>query len=364
MITLDSIIKALAAGLGTGLFVVFAYMMEKLQGDLGERRYSWAIFPLYLSALACALLSFFTNPMVLPFVYIVVMVSVYCAPMTAMAIGMHGAMLSVLLSRQPESCIGALLLPMLAGILLFYAREKEFHYVKKCFALLFINIFACLLFYFLSEREVSAADMILPAIGCVLNFILTLFSLRFYSQNVVNERSRRYISINDTENPLLLELKQKNREEYTIAIHCAYLCDKLAQALKKDEKLSKALGYYHRIGVIRTGKVSDNTLLILEENKFPGDMLEKTEEYCRAQSKKIHSPEVLICIIANDIVSSIRYLSRKKEDKGKDYDRIIDFVFSKREEAGEFDECQMTIGELTELKRLFKAEKMYYDFLR
>jgi len=54
----------------------------------------------------------------------------------------------------------------------------------------------------------------------------------------------------------------------------------------------------------------------------------------------------------------------ENHDAKLDYDQIIETVFEKKQESPAFQECKISIGELNHMEKMFKEEKLYYDFLR
>ena len=63
-------------------------------------------------------------------------------------------------------------------------------------------------------------------------------------------------------------------------------------------------------------------------------------------------------------MSSVTYMLERGARKQLDYDKLIDTVFHKLTEEGSFDRCDISMRELKTMIRIFKEEKLYYDFLR
>ena len=92
-------------------------------------------------------------------------------------------------------------------------------------------------------------------------------------------------------------------------------------------------------------------------------MLAVLKEYLETGSKIIHK-ETAVIYFADAVVNSILFLIEKDHDAKLDYDQIIDTVFKKKQESSRFQDCCLTVGELNQMKKIFKEEKLYYDFLR
>jgi len=77
----------------------------------------------------------------------------------------------------------------------------------------------------------------------------------------------------------------------------------------------------------------------------------------------IRKKETAVLLMSDAVISSILFLLSK--EKGPiDYEQVIDTVFRKKIESDVLKDCEITMAELTLMKKIFKEEKLYYDFLR
>ena len=252
----------------------------------------------------------------------------------------------------------------LAGILVFSTIDDEFKVGLPL--LISISVLAlCLManvILFVNAR-LSIGQFTIPAINLMVSCILLLVSLKMFSSAVIYRYREKYMEINDPECPLLVQLKEKSKEEYYHAIHTAYLGDKIAKSLEIDDAAVKACGYYHRIGILKGENTWENVSAICDAYHFPPKTKSILKEYVDTNSKVV-SKETIVVLFADCIVSSILYLFDKDPKAELDYAQLIDTVFQKKFETDELWNNDISLAQLHEMKRIFVQEKLYYDFLR
>ncbi len=171
------------------------------------------------------------------------------------------------------------------------------------------------------------------------------------------------MEINDPECPLLVQLKDMSKEEYYHAVHTAYLGDRIARRLQLDDAAVKACGYYHRIGKLKGENTWENVAAICDEYHFPVNTKRILKEYVDG-TEKVVSKETIVVLFSDCIVSSILYLFEKDPKAQLNYKQLIDTVFKKKLETDELWCNEISLAQLSEMKKIFVEEKLYYDFLR
>ncbi len=279
-----------------------------------------------------------------------VCVLVYAAEMIAVSDFAPGAVISVVFSG-------------IASVIIFSAPEKPLSYVKKSLISGLIAVMSYASMTLTTIEEIGAADIIDPVVGTLVSVILLIIFTRRYSKKYLETFDELFEKINDPEHELLVSLKEQNKEEYMIAIHTAQLCDRIATRMELDRVLCKCLGFYHRIGVLNGGRAHKNTVDVAEKYNFPAPAVLVLTEYQNAKKEAPKRSETIICIFANDIVSSIRYLSAEKGKESVDYDKIIEYVTDKKISEGIMKNSTLTFSDVEKIKRYFREEHLYYDFL-
>ncbi len=196
---------------------------------------------------------------------------------------------------------------------------------------------------------------VIPIANLIVSSILLLGCLKLFFATAVYPYREKYLEFNDTGNPVLVDMKQQNREEYLMSIHTAYFCERIARKLDLDADALKCAGYYYRLG--------DGLMDFMEEKDFPPVVREILTEYVTCRKKVVHK-ETAVLICSEEVLTSV--LLKLKDTPGGiiDFDHVIDMVFKKLWEDGTLNGCNITVQEFRAMQRIFKEEKLYYDFLR
>ena len=172
------------------------------------------------------------------------------------------------------------------------------------------------------------------------------------------------MEINDPEFPLLVSLKEKDKDEYFRAIHTAYLAERIALGLSFNARAAKTCSYYHRIGAPEGKLKWDEIKHFYEENNFPTEAVELLHEYIEPAKGSVKSKESLAVMLSETVIASIMYLLKKDKDIKIDYDKLIDSVLDKKMKEGQLKDFDVTFREFDAIGKILKKEKLYYDFLR
>lgn len=352
--------------LGTGI-VLFALKASEISGlyfypNAGNYR---NFILLYLAALLAAVL--FPLLPVAGWTYLVVFVvlSLFSNSISGLAAGSVCLMLSVMLETEggyPEFFL--YFFSGLAGIMVFNHLNENFKVGLPIFiSLLCLTVCLGANVLLFEQEKFNLSQLLIAAINLMLSFILLLIILKIFSNSVVHKDRERYMELNDPECPLLVQLKEKSKDEYYHAVHTAYLGDKIARSLGLDDAAAKAVGYYHRIGQLKGENTWENVAAICDEYRFPPNARKILQEYVDP-SKPMVSCESIVILFSDCIVSSILYLFSKDAKAKLDYQQIVDAVFRKKLENKELWQNEITLAQLQKMRMIFIEEKLYYDFLR
>ena len=198
-------------------------------------------------------------------------------------------------------------------------------------------------------------SFVVPIVNMIVSGILTLGILKSFFSKVIYQYREHYLDLNDPENAILGELKQSDKKAYMKSIHTAYFCERIALKLGYNADALKCAGYYHGMtGILeKIGQV----------HAFPLEVCEILEEYL-TRGKPILRKETAVLIASENIVGSILALLEKADGGKVDYDKVIDIVFKRYQEAGTFKQCNISMRDFFAMQKIFKEEKLYYDFLR
>lgn len=163
-----------------------------------------------------------------------------------------------------------------------------------------------------------------------------------------------YDLLNDENNELLLQLKEKSASLYAHALRIGDLSSRAARAIQADEILAKAGGLYHEIGKIKEGNYIEQGLMLAEEYNFP----EKLKTILKQHNIKYEKPtsvEAAIVMLSDNVVSTIEYIE-KTEDYKYSRNKIIENIFQMRMEKGTFDESRLSVKDYKVLKEFYQKE--------
>ncbi len=271
--------------------------------------------------------------------------------------------LQVFLSElQPEVFVSFSLIGCI-GILMFSFLDDDFLFGVPLFCSLLFQTLLLLCVALGQGKLFAPKSILLIVLNLIFCFLLLTGILKYMSTRVIHKAIDLYAELNDPENSLLVQLKEKSQRSYYHAVHTAHFCEKLADRIGADAPLCKAGGYYHKIGKLRGETNLRNTLDIAKENEFPKELVRLLREY-GAPKEPLHSREAGILLLSDAMVSSVMFLFDKNKDAQLDYAQITQVVFSKQIEGGYLERCRLTMEELWIIKKCFMEETLYYDFLR
>ncbi|WP_026525693.1 hypothetical protein [Butyrivibrio sp. MB2005] len=214
------------------------------------------------------------------------------------------------------------------------------------------------------NRTLSIAMLVVPVVNLLISIILIMVLLNLFGVYVIRKSNDRYMDINDTEYPLLVQLKETDKDAYFNAIHIAYLAERIALDLNLNARAVKTMSYYYNIGVIDGSKTWDEVKHFYIENNFPEEAMEYLEEYIVNDRSKQLSKEAAVIYMSETVIASITYLFGKDKNAKINYDELIEKVFAHKMNNKELYNYNISLYELDHMKALMKKEKLYYDFLR
>lgn len=291
-----------------------------------------------------------------PFLPVFVMLSLFSNLSTGVLSSSVLLLIAVLLSgAQTGSFEGIYALYLVSGVFaatLFRHLENDF----KAGIPLFLSLLCLLVcetanLVLVANARPDFELFVIPIVNIIISSVLLLGLLKLFFSMVVYRDREKYLDINDVENPVLVQLKQEHREKYMNCVHTAYFCERLAKQLGLDVDALKGAAYYHWM--------EEETE---QEKQFPLAVCDILRDY-RNRKRGVQKKETAVLLCADTVVESVTYVLGQGKDKQVDYDRVIDLVFERLSEGGSFDRCDISVKELRDMQKVFKEEKLYYDFL-
>lgn len=317
-----------------------------------------------ITALACA----FLPAGAWPFLVIYITLALYGSTFMGALAGSVLLMITVLASGAEVNILVMYLISGFIGISFFRRLDIQFK-VGIPMMISLMALMVCLtanVILFANER-LNMELFVIPIANVVICGILLFGILKLFSQSVIFRYRVVYMELTAPECELLTRLKEHSKEEYYQSMHTSYFCERIAAKLELDVQAVKAAGFYHKIGVLYQTPDKqinrDEILAIFDEQHFPPVMQEILKEYLLPEYM-VKRKETAVLIMADAVTASIIHLLTQKSGKQLDYDKIIDSVFRIKMESGVLSQCHISLQELTQMKKIFKEEKLYYDFLR
>lgn len=351
---------------GTGAFLTcFLFLSEK--DRLSEKNASpartsrFAIS--YGICLAVSLCCAFLPPAGWPFLVIFVMMSLFCGFLPGICGGISFLTFSVLLAGADISIFALYVLTGLLGACLFSRLDEKYRIALPLFvslSFLFAAETACVVLF--ANETLKWELFLIPALNVIISLILLLILLKVYSGMEIFKYRIKYLEINDQEFELLVNIKEKDKNAYYRAVHAAYFSERIAQALSLDADAAKTAAYYANAGILYKEPEKDLEKEFVSYG-FPPYARQLLRELT-GKNTGIRHKEAAVVYMADAVISSILYLFEKKQDTKTDYAAVIETVFQKKWESGSLKNSELTFAEWNRMKKIFKEEKLYYDFLR
>lgn len=351
---------------GTGAFLTcFLFLSEK--DRLSEKNASpartsrFAIS--YGICLVVSLCCAFLPPAGWPFLVVFVMMSLFCGFLPGICGGISFLTFSVLLAGADMSIFALYVLTGLLGACLFFRLDEKYRIALPLFvslSFLFAAETACVVLF--ANETLKWELFLIPALNVIISLILLLILLKVYSGMEIFKYRIKYLEINDQEFELLVNIKEKDKNAYYRAVHAAYFSERIAQALSLDADAAKTAAYYANAGILYKEPEKDLEKEFVSYG-FPPYARQLLRELT-VKNTGIRHKEAAVVYMADAVISSILYLFEKKQDTKTDYAAVIETVFQKKWESGSLKNSELTFAEWNRMKKIFKEEKLYYDFLR
>ncbi len=301
-----------------------------------------------------------------PYIFIFLLLGLFSTNEIGLFSGSSLLMFSVLLEK--EGSYSEFFLYFIAGAVLLVLLRDLNETTKIGFpifitmTLLLVLIVAYDILF--QNRTLSFTMLIVPLVNILVSMILMLMLLNIFGVYVIRKSNDRYMDINDTEYPLLVQLKEKDKDAYFRAIHVAYLAERIALDLDLNARAVKTMSYYSKIGAIDGSSKWEDVKHFYIENNFPEESIKYLKEYIINDRSKPLSKEAAIIYMSETVIASITYLFSKDKNTKINYDDLINKVFAHKMENRELYHYDISLYELERMKALMKKEKLYYDFLR
>lgn len=353
------------SGIGTGVLLFLmaqGRLLSLYDYDNGEHELRFLIC--YLLSLALSVVCGYFPAAGWPYVAVFLLLSLFSNTVIGITAGSVLLIISMMISGAGVEIFCLYGISGIACACLFRKLDDSYK-VGIPTVLSLMTLFLCLTANVVlpANEKLQPGLFIIPFMNLFVTGFLLVIILKLFSALVIFKFRDKYMEINDPECELLVQLKEFSKEEYYKAVHTAYFCDRIARKLSLNADAVKACGYYHNIGKMKGSQSLQTIHEVCEEYEFPAPVCTILDEYLD-KSKKIHKKETAVLLFSDAMITSILFLFSKDPKASLDYGQVIETIFRKKTESQVLSECEITMQELNEMKKIFKEEQLYYDFLR
>ncbi len=351
---------------GTGAFLTCFFSLsekDRLSEENASPAWTSRFAVSYGICLAVSLCCAFLPPAGWPFLVVFVMMSLFGGFLPGICGGISYLTFSVLLAGADVSIFALYMLTGLLGACLFSRLDEKYRIALPLFvslSFLFAAETACVVLF--ANETLKWELFLIPALNVIISLILLLILLKVYSGMEIFKYRIKYLEINDQEFELLVNIKEKDKNAYYRAVHGAYFSERIAQVLSLDAAAAKTAAYYANAGILyeEPEKALEDVFVSYGFPPYARQLLRELT----GKNNDIRHKEAAVVYMADAVISSILYLFEKKQDTKIDYAAVIETVFQKKWESGSLQNSELTFAEWNRMKKIFKEEKLYYDFLR
>lgn len=360
----NSLVALISLGI-TGMISLFIHLSALYRHELSYNndRKLLRYFVSYLVALLLTLVQVYMPVMLWFFLPVAVALALFSSSICGIVSYASVIILQAMVTDFQTQTYLLYFLVGVLGIILFHYLNAEFQFGLPLGISLLLTMVALFTIAYAENGRIDADMIIFGFMNVFVSFLLLIGLLKYMSYFVLHKNMDIYQEINDPEFELLVQLKEKNVRSYYHAVHTAYFCEKIARNIGADEMLAKAGGYYHKIGKMRGNANLKYSLEIAAEYHFPEPLVTLLKEY-GGKNTVLKSKEAAIVLLSDAMVSSVMFLFQKDKNAKLNFQQIAEVVFQKQMESGILEECELTMGQLSKIKRIFVEETLYYDFLR
>lgn len=287
--------------------------------------------------------------------------------------------MSVLSGNNMDSLLFYIIFGILGCILAQYMVEMS----KIIYVLIiFISSNITLIFImnnFMMDRSVNvnvAFSVLSSLLVCAILLVASSFYKRMYVKNMDVQKllvpeetvadsvmdSQTIEKLIQDEYLLLVQLRNFSKKLYQRSMDIGDISAEAAGRIEADVNLTKAGGYYCKIGRIEGKDYINEGVKILKKYHFPDEIVHIVEHH-NLKYGNPSSKEGAIVMLTDSIISSIDAMKSRKDAKPVPISKLIDGIFVLKLSKSNLDECGLSVTDLKVLKEFYQDafKGMYLD---
>jgi hypothetical protein len=228
--------------------------------------------------------------------------------------------------------------------------EEFLDRLQNIIAILIIGVTTNIAFLILLQdfELAMSADVVLELVSTAVT-ILCLWGIHIYFDPVKKMKKK---SASLLEESLMDQLNEYSKTIYRHSLYVGEVSREAAKQIGANEEIAYKGGCYHEIGRMRGKDYIACGVEILTEAGVSKEVVDVVKEH-NIHKDKPTSKEAAIVMLADSIITTIRYLRTKEPDNKVTMEVVVKSIFKKRREMEMFVQTGLSEQELEQLQQYF-----------
>lgn len=295
-----------------------------------------------------------------PVLFVALFLTVASNEFVGMTAGIYFDIILCLIVHANFYELCAYVLLSLFGCILTGILKEKTHRIWLALIILCANVSIPLIFKFLADFSFDINILIYAAAGGIITDLLILLFFDKIDQYTSENKHRGLEEITNEDYPLVQEIKKYSKADYNHAKKVSELCEKCAALIGADPAVTKAAGFYYRIGRIQGEKpYVENGVLLAQGDCFPAEVIQILSEY----NGELYLPstkESALVHIIDTLVAKFEILDRNTVSSAWNYEIVINQTMNEKSTTGIYDESGLTMNQFLKIREFFvKGENLF-----
>ena len=337
-----------------GVYVEYERLHEGTCMDMGND-YAMLTF-VYLVGMAGACVAAFFPAYTAPVMAIGILCNGTFSTKTGAAMGVYFAVLAAVFCGTGLYTMAAYV--TLAVVSIFLAELALDGRLRIWVGMLIISLSVVLpvCCCYLDTHMLQPQVILITLPGSILT-LLVVHILPGLRNRVQTEEEIGLDTIMDRQYHLQKMIEKYSSVDYDHALRVSRLAAKVAGELGADEKLTRAGGFYYRIGKLEGEPFIENGVRIAQQNCFPERLVQILEEY-NGINRAPGTLESAIVQISDMIVTKFDLLDKDTFSAGWNRDIVIYQTMNEKSSEGLYDHCGLSMNQFLKIRELLVKEEL------
>ncbi len=292
-----------------------------------------------------------------------ILLSISSSPFTGLSAGCTLLMFTMFLSGTGSFTIFLMyFLAGIVGVALFQEIDEKTPLLLMIFiAVLMQAVTICAVQILFDSKALAVESFILPAVNIFLNSIFLFSVLQTYLSRIILPLKNLYLTINDPEYSLMLQMKEASKNDYFHSVHTAYLADRIASKLELNINATRTAAYYMKADKIVPEYEGIEQLM--EAHHFPEDA-RKVIRQLRKKDKDPLEKETTILLFCDNMITTLEFFADQNKEINDQFESVVNALIDRRIQSGVLNHSRISVMEMNQMRAMLLEERLYYDFIR